>query len=183
MIDRAKEHGLSGVRLLQATFHNRSLSLYAKLGFTAREPLSVMAGLPLKQRARPGYTVRQAKESDLEGATKLCDQIHGHSRSAELLEAIVQGKALLVERAGRLTGYASGFGYFGHAVGESNMDLQALLCAAEGIEGPGVIVPTRNAELFRWCLESGMRIVQPMTLMTVGLYNQPTGAYLTSILY
>jgi predicted N-acetyltransferase YhbS len=53
MIDRAKERGLSGVRLLQATFHNRSLSLYAKLGFTAREPLSVMAGLSLKQRARP----------------------------------------------------------------------------------------------------------------------------------
>jgi hypothetical protein len=89
----------------------------------------------------------------------------------------------VVEREGRLTGYASGFGYFGHAVGESNMDLQALLCAAEVIEGPGVIVPTRNAELFRWCLESGMQIVQPMTLMTLGLYNQPTGAYLTSISY
>ena len=89
----------------------------------------------------------------------------------------------MVEREGRLTGYASGFGYFGHAVGESNMDLQALLCAAEVIEGPGVIVPTRSAELFRWFLESELQIVQPMTLMTIGLYNQPTGAYLTSISY
>lgn len=183
MIDRAKERGLCGTRLLQAAFHNRALSLYAKLGFTAREPLSVMAGLPLKQRAKPGYTVRPAKESDLDAATEVCHQVHGHGRSAELREAIDKGEALVVEREGRLTGYASGFSYFGHAVGESNMDLQALLCAAEVIEGPGVIVPTRNAELFRWCLESGMQIVQPMTLMTIGLYNQPSGAYLTSISY
>lgn len=45
----------------------------------------------------------------------------------------------MVEREGRLTGYASGFGYFGHAVGESNMDLQALLCAAEVSEGSGLL--------------------------------------------
>jgi hypothetical protein len=184
MVDRAKERGLSGARLLQSTFHNRSLSLYAKLGFTAREPMSVMVGLPLKHRTKPSCTVRPAKESDLEAATKVCHQIHGHGRSDELREAIDNGEALVVEREGRLTGYASGFGYFGHAVGESNLDLQALLCAAEAIEGlGGVIVPTRNAELFRWCLESGMRIVQPMTLMTIGLYNQPTGAYLSSFLY
>jgi hypothetical protein len=44
-------------------------------------------------------------------------------------------------------------------------------------------VPTRNAALFRWCLESGLRVVQPMTLMTIGLYNEPAGAYLPSILY
>jgi hypothetical protein len=35
----------------------------------------------------------------------------------------------------------------------------------------------------RWCLNSGLRITQPMTLMTVGLYNEPAGAYLPSILY
>ena len=184
MIDRAKERGLSGIRLLQATFHNRSLALYAKLGFAARELLSVMDGIPLKRRPIEGCTVRPAKENDLEAANEVCYRIHGFSRSVELGNAIEQGTALVVEREGRLTGYASAFGYFGHAVGASNTDLQALLCAAEEIEGPGIIVPTRNAELFRWCLESGMRIVQPMTLMTIGLYNhQPDGAYLTSVLY
>jgi GNAT superfamily N-acetyltransferase len=65
IIDRAKERGLSGTRLLQAAFHNRALSLYAKLGFAAREPLSVMSGLPLKQRANPGCTVRPAKRVTL----------------------------------------------------------------------------------------------------------------------
>ena len=183
MIDRAKQRGLSGTRLLQATFHNRSLSLYAKLGFTARELLCVMTGLPLKQRAIPGCVVRPAQASDLKAAAKVYHQIHGQTRSVELREAVDRGEALVVERERRLTGYAAGFGYLGHAVGESNTDLQALLCAAEAIQSPGVIVPVRNAELFRWCLESGMRIVQPMTLMTIGIYNQPTGAYLTSILY
>ena len=49
--------------------------------------------------------------------------------------------------------------------------------------GPGILVPTRNATLFRWCLENGLRIVQPATLMTTGLYNEPAGAWLPSILF
>lgn len=52
-----------------------------------------------------------------------------------------------------------------------------------GFLGPGILVPTRNAELFRWCLQHGLRVVEPMTLMTVGLYNEPAGSYLPSILY
>jgi hypothetical protein len=35
----------------------------------------------------------------------------------------------------------------------------------------------------RWCLSRGLRIDQTMTLMTTGLYNQPGGAWLPSILY
>src|ERR1700677_1695685 len=33
MMDRAQEHRASGVRLVQAAYHNRSFSLYASLGF------------------------------------------------------------------------------------------------------------------------------------------------------
>jgi GNAT superfamily N-acetyltransferase len=181
MIDRVTERKLPGVRLLQSTFHNRSLSLYAKLGFGVREPLAVMAGLPLKQRANKECAVRSAKNEDLEAANKLCRRVHGYARSLELSEAIEENLAFVVEREGRMTGYAAGFGYFGHAVAELNLDLKALLCVAEKMEGPGIVVPTRNAELFYWCLESGMRVVQPMTLMTIGLYNEPAGAYLPSV--
>jgi hypothetical protein len=39
----------------------------------------------------------------------------------------------------------------------------------------------RNAELFAWCLAKGLRVVQPMTLMTKGLYNEPAGSFLPSI--
>jgi hypothetical protein len=70
-----------------------------------------------------------------------------------------------------------------HAVGEANDDVRALIAAASEFGGPGILVPTRNAELFRWCLENGLRVVQPATLMTLGLYNEPAGAYLPSILF
>jgi hypothetical protein len=73
------------------------------------------------------------------------------------------------------TGYTTVLAFFGHAVAESNLDLQALIASAEGFAGPGIIVPTRNSDLFRWCLENGLRVVQPMTLMTLGLYNEPAG--------
>ena len=55
--------------------------------------------------------------------------------------------------------------------------------AAESLGGPGFLIPTRNASLFRWCLEHGVRVVQPNTLMSMGLYNEPSGAWIPSILY
>jgi hypothetical protein len=113
----------------------------------------------------------------------LCFRIHGHDRGGELSDAIQQGTALVAESEGRVKAYASSIAFFGHAVSESNQDLQALIGSAPEFQGPGILVPTRNAGLFRWCLESGLRVVQPMTLMTTGLYNDPAGAYLPSILY
>jgi len=59
----------------------------------------------------------------------------------------------------------------------------ALIGAATEFGGPGFLLPTRNHEAFKWCLESGLRLVFQMTLMTVGLYNDPTGAYMPSVLY
>ena len=78
---------------------------------------------------------------------------------------------------------ATAVAFFGHAVGETNEELKALIGAARAFPGPGFLLPTRNGELFRWCLEHGLRVVQPMTLMSVGLYNEPAGAFLPSVLY
>jgi hypothetical protein len=181
-MDRSRERGFPGVRLLQAAFHNRSLSLYTTLGFDAREPVSVMNGPPIKTVVE-GFAVRPATEGDLDAANRVCERVHGHHRAGELRDAIGQGTAVVVERHGRITGYASAVGFFGHAVGESNLDLQQLIAAADEFSGPGILVPTRNSPLFRWCLENGLRVVYPMTLMTMGLYNDPRGAYLPSILY
>jgi predicted N-acetyltransferase YhbS len=63
------------------------------------------------------------------------------------------------------------------------VEAKALIGAASEFLGPGFLLPTRNADVFRWCLEHGLRIVQPMTLMTIGLYNEPQGAFLPSIVY
>ncbi len=167
---------------MQAAYHNRSLSLYTKLGFVVREPLACMQGRPI-QKTPQGYKVRSAQHSDVVTCNDLCMRVHGHDRGGELNDAIQQGTAVVAESEGRIRAYASSVAFFGHAVGETNWDLQALIAAATEFQGPGILVPTRNAALFRWCLESGLRVVQPMTLMTTGLYNEPAGAYLPSILF
>jgi len=180
VVDRAYERSFPGVRLVQAAFHNRSLSLYTKLGFDVREPLSVVQGTPTG-KVPNGWTVRAASEADLGATAQLCEAVHGHHRSGELRDAIHQHTALVAEHEGRITGYSSGLGFFGHTVAESNLDLQALIRGAENFSGPGILVPTRNSSLLRWCLESGLRVIEPMMLMTMGLYNEPKGAYLPSV--
>jgi GNAT superfamily N-acetyltransferase len=182
VLRRAKERNFAGVRLVQAAYHNRSLSLYTKLGFDVREPLSNLQG-PAIERQIPGYAVRSATEEDLDACNKMSLKVHGHHRGPELLEAISQGTANVVEHDGRITGYTTAVGFFGHTVGESNEDLKALIGAAPEFPGPGFLLPTRNSEVLRWCLERGLRIVQPMTLMSVGLYNEPAGAFMPSVLY
>jgi GNAT superfamily N-acetyltransferase len=182
VLDRARERNFAGVRLVQAAFHNRSLSLYTTLGFDVREPLAVMQGAAIK-KTYDGTKVRVARPSDVDACNLVALAVHGHHRGGELADAIRQGTATLVERNGRITGYASALAFYGHAVAESNLDLQALIAAGDSFTGPGILVPTRNAELFRWCLAHGLRVVEPMTLMSLGLYNEPKGAFLPSILY
>jgi predicted N-acetyltransferase YhbS len=182
VLARVAERRFPGTRLVQAAYHNRSLSLYTKLGFMAREPLSTIQGQPLSVQI-PGYTVRPATAGDLDACNQVCLRIHGHDRGGELLDAIRRGIATVVERNGRITGYATAVAFFGHAVGETNEELKALIGAAPVFLGPGFLLPTRNGELFRWCLEQGLRVVQPLTLMSMGLYNEPAGAFLPSILY
>jgi len=90
---------------------------------------------------------------------------------------------MVVERAGRITAYTSALAFSGHTTAESNQDLQALMVSVDSFGGPGIILPTRNTDLFRWCLSNGLRVVEPLTLMSLGLYNEPRGAWLPSILF
>jgi len=181
-LQRVAERQAPGVRLVQAAYHNRSLVLYTTLGFEVREPLVVLQG-PVLDVQIPGHTVRQATKADLDGCDALCRRVHGHDRRGELQEAIAAGTATVVEHEGRLTGYATLLGFTGHAVGESDAEIKALIGAAPAFVGPGFLLPTRNGELFRWCLSHALRVVQPMTLMSLGLYNEPQGSFLSSILY
>ena len=182
VLQRAEEQAFAGVRLVQAAYHNRSLSLYTKLGFDTREPLSAMQG-PALGLEIPGYHARAATTDDVDECNKLCVRIHGFEREVELIDAINQGSATVVEREGRITGFANGIGFLGYAVGENNDDLKALIGAAKEFAGPGFLLPTRNSELMRWCLKNGLRVVMPMTLMSIGLYNEPRGAFLPSVIY
>ncbi len=182
VLDRASERRAAGVRLLQSAFHNRSLCLYTRLGFDTRETISKMNGAPLGL-GFPGYDVRPARAADLAACNALCQRVHGHHRGGELDDAIKAGTARVVEHHGEITAYATDVAFFSHAVAENNQGLKALIGAAEGFPGGGFLMPTRNGELFRWCLEKDLRLVHQMTLMTIGLYNEPKGAYLPSVTY
>ena len=182
VMDRANERSAAGVRLVQAAFHNRSLSLYTSLGFDIREPLSCMQGRTL-ERSVAGCVVRPAKREDADACNALSRRVHGFDRGVDLVQAIEQGTARVVERGDRVTGYTTHLAFSGHSTAETNADLQALIASAESFAGPGILVPSRNSVLLRWCLANGLRVVQPMTLMSVGLYNDPAGAWLPSVLF
>lgn len=182
VMDRANERCPAGMRLVQAAYHNRSLALYADLGFDVREPLSCIQGRP-RERNVPGCTVRPAHAADVGACNALSRRVHGFDRGTELAQAIQQNTAIVVERAGRVTGYATALALFGHATAESNVDLQALIVSVESFGGSGILLPSRNNELLRRCLGNGLHVVQPMTLMSIGLYNEPAGAWLPSILF
>jgi len=180
--DRATERKFPGIRLLQAGYHMRSLSLYTKLGYEVREHLVCMQG-PALNISVENRVVRPVIDSDIEACNHVCRDVHGFDRDGELRDGVKQGSPTTVENEGRITGYATVIGFFGHAVGRSNEDLKALIGAASQFRGPGFLLPTRNGDLFRWCLTNGLRATQPLTLMTKGVYHEPAGAFLPSILY
>lgn len=182
VLRQAEENGAVSVRLVQAAFHNRSLSLYTKLGFDTVEPLSVMQGDAPGLKIE-GYETRLMTADDLDAVEAVCRRVHGISRRNETAAAIGQGSATVVEHDGRVTGYSTLVGFFGHTAGETNEDVKALIAAAETFPGMGFLLPTRNGELMRWCLTNGLRIVEPLTLMSRGVYQEPRGAFLPSILF
>jgi predicted N-acetyltransferase YhbS len=175
------ERGHMRQQIVQAGYHNRSLCLYAKSGFSASELLSNMTGKPIRATI-PECTVRKASDSDTRACNALCRKVHGFDREHEVAHAIARGTAAVVESHGRITGYTTGVGFVGHGVGEKNEDLKALIASADGFAGPGILIPTGNGELFRWCLDNGLRVVQQMTLMDTHPPDPPNGVYWPAVL-
>jgi hypothetical protein len=71
------------VRLLQTAYHNRSLALYANLGFQIRETISIMLGKPIRDDIL-GRIVRPATEFDVETCDAICEGVYGHDRDGEV---------------------------------------------------------------------------------------------------
>ena len=186
VMERAVNKNFPAIRLLQASYNNRSLSLYASLGFEIREPISAMQGKQI-HKVIPGRSVRMATESDLKSCNAICKEIHGHDRNGELRESIKIGIAKVVLCEDRITGYTTGLTFFNHSVGYTNDDIMPLIGSTTTINdsygGPGILIPSRNTQLLRWCLDNGLKLVQQLTLMTIGLYNEPAGSYMPSVLY
>ena len=182
VIRRSSENGKAGIRLVQAAYHNRSLALYTKLGFDVVEPLSAVNGKPFTADIE-GRSIRPLEVKDVEAANKLCIAAHGISRKNEIADAAKTETGVVVEKDNSITGYATLLGFFGHAVARSNDDLKALIGSGREIAGAGILLPTRNGEVLRWCFENGLRIVMPLSLMAKGYYQTPRTPFIPSILY
>lgn len=184
-LDRAR--GAPSVRLVQESYNIQSLSLYASLGFDAREVYAVVTGTPGPAALPPDWEVRPLREGDIPACEWLQQHVLGYSRINELRETLAAGAPWAALRDGRLRAYASvpTSWQANHAMAETDEDLQALLpgAARSRPEPLALLIPVRRAELFRWCLAHGLRAVRPMTLMSVGKYREPQGAYVPSVLY
>jgi len=146
---RARARQAASVRLLQDAYHNRSFALYTTLGFETRSTTAVLQGPPPRVTI-PGCAVRPARPDDIAACNQLCLRVHGHHRGGELQDAVARGVALVVERAGRLSGYTTGVEFFGHTIGESNDDIKALIAATPAFQRtrlPRAHQQSRTAEL------------------------------------
>lgn len=176
--------GDAPMRLVQAPYNAVSLALYASLGFDVREPLVTVSG-----RARsaplPDTEIRPAMPADLRACETLCRRVHGFPRTEELRDALATGTAYVAVHQGHLVAYTSGLAYAGHSVAIDEVELANLVAgvtAATGREHT-FLLPIRQADLLRWCLTEGFRLERPRTLMALGAYQDPAGAFLPSILY
>lgn len=184
VLDRAA--GARGVRLVQEAFNMRSLALYAGLGFQTREPLVVLIGKP-SCAPLPGWEVRPLQEEDFAACADLYERVHGHRRANELRDARGRGLAWVALREGRVVAYTAVATNWlaNHGVGETEEDIRALLVGAgNAVEEPlELLLPIRQAGLFRWCLEVRLWPVKPMVLMSTGEYLKPRGAWFPSVHY
>lgn len=190
VIHRGKSQNAAGIRLVQDAFNTVSMSLYASLGFDIKEPLALMGGVPKSTGSKVSGTVRTMREEDLHQCATLCRKVHGFDRTGEL-RGTIAGKVFrpyVLERHGRVVAYASGPEFFAlnHGVAEAETDLRDLLCgacAANDGKPLNMLVPTRRADFFRWCLSQGLRVIKPMSLMAMGDYREPAGAFYPSVQY
>jgi predicted N-acetyltransferase YhbS len=177
-----------GIRLVQDSFNTASMPLYAGLGFEVVEPLVIMQGVPAGGNSMlPGTKVRPIAEKDLAACGELCEKVHGFDRTNELRETAKIFPSFFAERENRIVAYAAApnFWQLNHAVAENAEDMRNLLAGAAKItkQPLAFLLPTRQSELFRWCLAQKLRVIKPMTLMAMGEYQKPCGAFLPSVLY
>jgi predicted N-acetyltransferase YhbS len=179
--------GAAGIRLLQDSFNTQSLALYASLGFEVKEPVVVMGGTLRDAHAGRAH-VRPLTDDDIAACEQLQLAVHDYERTSELRDALASPvlDPLVAVRDGRIVAFATTLNFFpaAYATAESESDMWDLI--AGGLAGGATasfLLPTRQHVLLRRALGAGLRIVKPMTYMTLGEYRDPRGAWIPSVLY
>jgi predicted N-acetyltransferase YhbS len=180
--------GATGTRLLQDAFNTRSMALYATLGFEIREPVVLIGGRP-RPVPPSDVEVRPLRREDLDECESLHRAVHGFERTAELGDALESPVVdpFVAIRGGRIVGYVAGVTFFAaaHGVAETEADLFALVAGALATTDAeaSFLLPVRQSRLFGACLGAGLRVLKPMSYMTLGEYRRPEGAWFPSVLY
>ena len=179
--------GSKSIRLVQDAYNGASLSLYTSLGFDVKEPLVMIEGVA-RAEVPAGIEVRTIQEEDFRECAELCRDAIGFERTNELRNTPSFLPTFVAVRDGKIRAYAAAphFWALNHAVAETIEDMAAVLAGAS-LNSNGTplsfLLPIREAELFRWCLKSGLRVLKPMNLMSMGEYKEPTKPYLPSVGY
>ena len=73
----------------------------------------------------------------------------------------------------------------GIGAGDTVATMQALLLGAARLTAQplSMLLPVRHPGFLQWCLGQGFRAVKPMTLMTMGRYQDAVGCGFPSVLY
>lgn len=177
LLNRASD--APSVRLTQDAFNTGSLALYTSLGFNTVEFLTLIQG---KFKSQPSSDVafRPVFKTDYDECIALCQKIVGFDR--------VPSNPIdmyCVTRNGHITAYTVDLSTDGYTLGETEADIQALILniAAQKSSELAFLVPASYPNLLRWCLNEGMRITKPLTLMAKGDYQVPKGIYFPNLLY
>ncbi|HEY7832240.1 MAG TPA: GNAT family N-acetyltransferase, partial [Ktedonobacterales bacterium] len=178
----AKRHAIERVRLMQSSFNPASLSLYASLGFVAKEAVAHLHAAPA---AASDPSVRPMNADDLSAIEDLSTRIYNVSRRNEAAAASELGfTPLLRELDGRVTGYF--MAPSGHGVAETEDDALALVGEAARQFSPRPVrfyCPLSEATFFQKALQAGHRTIMVMILMALGPYEPPTTVWMPSVLY
>lgn len=173
------------VRLYQESFNLVSLSLYTDLGFTVTDPVVVMS-------VPPGSDpdVRPLTVADVDAADALVIETQKVSRRNELRGAIENGPRIGCVPQARMTGgNLTGVvvpGFFGFAAGKTPQDVintARVGCSAYPPPMRRIIIPTRNGELYRYALRSGLRSLKVGQMMAMGPFETPSGHWAPSVAY
>ena len=181
VLAHAERIGIEMVRLMQDSFNMGSLSLYASLGFDAKDPVAMMQPAP---QPCPDGSVRPVMESDLPAVEELSRRIYKVSRRNEVAALMHPPfRPLLRERDGRVSGYFV-LGMPGHGVTETEEDALFLVGeAATGVpaEFARCFCPLTEGSLYRKLLAAGGRAIKVMNLMALGPYEPPDGVWMPSV--
>jgi hypothetical protein len=188
MLERAVHNGVRSVRLVQVTYNMQSFSLYHNLGFDVNDMLANVRGRPADVE-QPVDRVREYTAADLDACDALHRDVLGVGRRGDIEFMAGIAAPLVVERDGRIAGYATRFPgtetFLTHAVARDERALRDLLIgmARAAPTELHLLLPASQADTLRWAMGQGFQVLELDSYMVWGDYVPPMGAWLPSPFY